>query len=87
MSTRTNHDIAPLTKEEAAIFDRRLKMARGQIEEIDAQIERELADVRERIAALQEERAASLKIYDAACTMLGIENELENEPVSDRAAS
>ena len=52
-------------------------MARSQLDEIDAQIERELADVRERIGVLQEKRAASLKMYDAACTMLGIENEHE----------
>ena len=75
--------MAPLTQEEAAVFERRLEMARNQLAEIDAQIERELADVRERIGALQEKRAASLKVYDAACTMLGI----ENERGTDRAAS
>ena len=58
-------------------------MARSQLDVIDAEIERELADdVRERIGALQEKRAASLKVYDAACTMLGIENEHETEPVA-----
>ena len=82
MSSGTNQDMAPLTQEEAAIFERRLLMARSQLDEIDAQIERELADVRERISALQEKRAASLKVYDAACTMLGIENEHETEPAA-----
>jgi hypothetical protein len=66
----------PLTKEEAELFERRLGMARQQLEEIDEEIERELREVRERIAALQEKRKASLKVYDAACTMLGIENDL-----------
>ncbi len=74
--------MAPLTQEEAAIFERRLEMARSQLDDIDAQIERELADVRERIGVLREKRAASLKVYDAACTMLGIENERETEPVA-----
>ncbi len=74
--------MAPLTQEEAAVFERRLKMARSQLTEIDVQIERELADVRERIGALQEKRAASLKVYDAACTMLGIENVYETERVA-----
>ena len=69
--------MAPLTPEEAVVFERRLEMARSQLDEIDAQIDRELADVRERIGVLQEKRAASLKMYDAACTMLGIENEHE----------
>ena len=74
--------MAPLTREEAAIFERRLKMARSQLDEIDTQIERELADVRERIGVLQEKRAALIKVYDAACTMLGIENAQETVAAS-----
>jgi DNA repair exonuclease SbcCD ATPase subunit len=65
-----------LTKEESDVFERRLAMARQQLEEIDRDIERELEEVRERIAALQQQREAPLKMYDAACTMLGIANEL-----------
>lgn len=78
MTTASNapQGMVPLTKEEAEIFERRLAMARRQLEEVDQEIERELRDVRARIAALQEQRKASLKIYDAACTMLGIENDL-----------
>jgi len=68
-----------LTKEEAEIFERRLQMARQQLEEVDQEVERELKEVRERIAALQEKRQAALKVYDAACTMLGIENDLAQE--------
>ena len=79
--------MTPLSKEEAEIFERRLAMARKQLEEIDEQIERELQEVRERIAALQERRRSSLKMYDAACTMLGIENDLEEGSESGRAAS
>ena len=54
--------MVPLTQEEAAIFERRLEMAWSPLDDIDAQIERELADVRERIGALQEKRAASLTV-------------------------
>jgi uncharacterized protein YydD (DUF2326 family) len=74
--------MVPLTQEEVEIFERRLAMARRQLEEVDQEIERELREVRERIAALQEKRQASLKVYDAACTMLGIENDLaqQSEP-------
>lgn len=68
-----------LTKEEAEIFERRLQLARLQLDEIDQEVERELKEVRERIAALQEKRKAALKVYDAACTMLGIENDLAQE--------
>jgi hypothetical protein len=67
-----------LTKEEMDVFERRLQMAKQQLQEIDAEIERELEQVRERIAALQQKREGPLKMYDAACTMLGIENDLAN---------
>jgi hypothetical protein len=69
----------PLTKEETEIFERRLTLARQQLEAIDQEVERELTEVRERIAALQAKREAALKVYDAACTMLGIENDLAPE--------
>jgi len=68
--------MVPLSKEEADIFERRLAMVRQQLEGIDQEIERELREVRERIDALQEKRKAALKVYDAACTMLGVENDL-----------
>jgi vacuolar-type H+-ATPase subunit I/STV1 len=68
--------MVPLTKEEADIFERRLAMVRKQLEDVDQEIERELREVRERIDALQQKRKAALKVYDAACTMLGIDNDL-----------
>jgi len=68
--------MVPLSKEEAEIFERRLVMVRKQLEGIDQEIEKELREVRERIDALQGQRKAALKVYDAACTMLGIENDL-----------
>lgn len=74
-----------LSKEEADVFERRLQMARKELEEIDSAIERELEQVRERIGALQEKRVAPLKMYDAACTMLGIDNDLANGNGSDPA--
>jgi hypothetical protein len=74
--------MVPLTKEESDIFERRLAMVRTQLEDIDREIEKELRDVQERIGALQEKRRAALKVYDAACTMLGIENDLSPEEES-----
>jgi hypothetical protein len=71
--------MVPLSKEEADLFERRLAMVRKQLEGIDLEIEKELREVRERIDALQEKRKAALKVYDAACTMLGIENDLEQD--------
>ena len=86
MSTEAEaQDRMALTKEESAVFERRLAMAKKELEEIDAEIERELEQVRERIAALQKKREAPLKMYDAACTMLGIENDLAGGNGSDPA--
>ena len=76
MTTKATEGMVPLSKEEADIFERRLAMVRHQLEGIDQEIEKELREVRERIDALQEKRKAALKVYDAACTMLGIENDL-----------
>jgi len=76
LSTKVPGGMVPLTREEADIFERRLAMVRQQLEGIDFEIEKELREVRERIDALQEKRKAALKVYDAACTMLGIENDL-----------
>ena len=65
-----------LTQEEYDVFERRLALAKQELEKIDAEIESELAQVRERIGALQQKREGPLKMYDAACTMLGIDNDL-----------
>lgn len=67
----------PLTEEQSRFYQQSLEMAKRQLEEIDQKIEGELAEVRERLAALQHKRKAALKMYDAACTMLGVPNELE----------
>ena len=79
MTTKVPEGMVPLSKEESVLFERRLAMVRKQLEDIDQEIERELREVRERIDALQEKRRAALKVYDAACTMLGIDNDLGQE--------
>ena len=79
MTTKATEGMVPLSKEEADIFERRLAMVRQQLEGIDQEIEKELREVRERIDALQQKRKAALKVYDAACTMLGIENDLGHD--------
>jgi hypothetical protein len=79
LTTKVPEGMVPLSKEEAVLFERRLAMVRKQLEGIDLEIEKELREVRERIDALQEKRKAALKVYDAACIMLGIENDLGQE--------
>jgi ElaB/YqjD/DUF883 family membrane-anchored ribosome-binding protein len=79
LTVKVPEGMTPLSKEEAEVFERRLAIARQQLEEIDQSIEKELREVRERIATLQDKRNTVLKLYDAACTMLGIENDLAQE--------
>ena len=66
-----------LSKDQTEFYQRTLEMTRRQIADLDAQIEEELARAKERLAALQSAKDAARQIYDGACKMLGVENELE----------
>jgi len=68
-----------LSKEQAHFYQQTLDMTRKQISDLNAQIEEELAKVKERLAELQNAKTAAKQIYDGACKMLGIENDLEKE--------
>jgi hypothetical protein len=66
-----------LTDDQAQFYRQTLEITKKQIEELDAQIEEELAKVKDRLADLQAQKNAARQIYDGACRMLGVENELE----------
>ena len=68
-----------LSKEQQAFYQQTLEMTRRQINDLNAQIEEELAKVKERLAELQNGKNAAKQIYDGACKILGIENDLEKE--------
>ena len=68
-----------LSKDQAQFYQQMLDMTRKQIGELNAQIEEELAKVKERLAELQNSKNAAKQIYDGACKILGIENDLEKE--------
>jgi ElaB/YqjD/DUF883 family membrane-anchored ribosome-binding protein len=68
-----------LTDEQAQFYRQTLDVTRQQIEELNVQIEEELAKVKDRLADLQARKNAAKQIYDGACRMLGVENELERE--------
>ncbi len=69
----------PLSKEQAQFYQHTLEMTRKQISDLNGQIEEELAKVKERLAELQNAKNAAKQIYDGACKMLGVENDLEKE--------
>ena len=68
-----------LSEQQRKFYESTLEMTRQEIADLDAQIEEELAKVKDRLAELQQAKKASRQMYDAACMRLGIPNELEEE--------
>jgi hypothetical protein len=68
-----------LSKDQQQFYQHTLDMTRKQIDDLNAQIETELAKVKERLAELQNAKNAAKQIYDGACKILGVENDLEKE--------
>jgi hypothetical protein len=68
-----------LSKDQAQFYQQTLEMTRKQIGDLNGQIEDELAKVKERLGELQNAKNAAKQIYDGACKILGIENDLEKE--------
>ena len=66
-----------LTDEQAAFYKQTLDITRKSIEELNTRIEEELSKVKERLADLQAKKNAAKQIYDGACRILGVENDLE----------
>lgn len=68
-----------LSPEQRASYENMLNVTRHEISELDHKIEEELAQVKERLAELQNDKKASRQIYDGICLRLGIPNDLEDE--------
>lgn len=67
-----------LTEEQKYAYITAMEVARREIEECDRAIQRELAQLKERLAELQSAKEAAFKMYDAACMRLGRPNELKD---------
>jgi hypothetical protein len=52
-------------------------MTKKEIQELEAEIQEELAKVKDRLADLQSAQKAARQMYDAACQRLGVRNDLE----------
>jgi DNA repair exonuclease SbcCD ATPase subunit len=66
-----------LSEEQCQFYRQTLEITRKQVSELNAQIEEELAKVKDRLADLQAKKNAAKQIHDGACKILGVENELE----------
>jgi hypothetical protein len=66
-----------LSDEQLQFYKHTLEVTRKQIQDLNGQIEDELARVKERLAELQSAKNAAKQIYDGACRILGIDNDLD----------
>jgi len=65
------------------LYEDVLQQEKKQIEDLESQIQEELAAVKARISDLQGAQKAAHQMYDAACQRLGIPNEFEEEGAKD----
>jgi hypothetical protein len=72
-----------LSDEQSKFYRQTMEMTRQQISDLNGQIEEELAKVKERLADLQSAKNAAKQIYDGACKMLGIDNDLDQDEESE----
>ena len=68
--------MSTLNDQQRKFYENTLEMTKQEITDLDHQIEEELAKVKERLADLQTRKNAARQIYEGACQILGIENDL-----------
>ncbi|MGB9005525.1 MAG: hypothetical protein WCB96_07370 [Candidatus Aminicenantales bacterium] len=68
-----------LNTEQEALYKKTMQEVRKQLSSLDAQIEKELSLVREKLAALQEQKKTYRLILEGTARLLGLEMELEEE--------
>jgi hypothetical protein len=68
-----------LSEDQRRFYENTLSVTRQEIEDLDNQIEAELAKVKDRLAELQSAKKAARQMYDAACLRLNVPNDLEAE--------
>ena len=72
-----------LSEDQRRFYENTLSVTRQEIEDLDNQIEAELAKVKDRLAELQSAKKAARQMYDAACLRLNVPNDLEAEEEGD----
>ncbi len=60
-------------------YEMTLQTTREEIEDLNRSIENELASVRDSVNDLREEQKFVLHIYQNACTLMGVESELDDD--------
>jgi ElaB/YqjD/DUF883 family membrane-anchored ribosome-binding protein len=75
--------MAIITDQQKKFYETTLQVTKQEISDLKDQIEEELAKVKDRIAELQNAINASKQMYSAACSRLGITNDLDDEDGGD----
>ena len=68
-----------LTDQQRKMYEDVLQMSKQEINDLKDQIEEELSKVKDRIAELQNAINASKQMYGAACSRLGVANDMEDD--------
>lgn len=75
--------MAIITDQQRKFYETTLQVTKQEISDLKDQIEEELAKVKDRIAELQNAINASKQMYAAACSRLGLSNDMEDEDGGD----
>jgi ElaB/YqjD/DUF883 family membrane-anchored ribosome-binding protein len=75
--------MAVLTDQQRKFYETTLQVTKQEINDLKEQIEEELGKVKDRIAELQNAINASKQMYAAACSRLGVPNDMEEEEVGE----
>jgi hypothetical protein len=71
-----------LTEQQKQKYEMARQMAKEELEQLDREINTELARVKERLLELQQAKRAVKQIYDGACARMGIKSVLEMKDFS-----
>ena len=74
--------MSSLSDSQKKFYEEALAQTKSEVEELEGQIQEELAKVKQKISDLQAGQKAARQMYDAACQRLGIPNDLEEEQSS-----
>ena len=75
--------MAVLTDQQRKFYETTLQVTKQEIGDLKEQIEEELGKVKDKIAELQNAINASKQMYAAACSRLGVPNDMEEEEVGE----
>ncbi len=68
-----------VSEEKEELYKRMMEDAKGQLKDIDNQMQQEIQKIREKLAELQAAKKNFKQVYDGAAKILGIRTEIEDE--------